>query len=132
MHPLIDTNVVSELMRRAPNPHVQRWAERQKGFHLSVITIEEIAFGLAWKPAPAKSAWFDAFTQRHCQTLSLTSEIARYAGRLRGRLLADGISRTQADLLIAATAHLHGLALVTRDTADFKGCGIELINPFQS
>ncbi|MBI4025056.1 MAG: type II toxin-antitoxin system VapC family toxin [Verrucomicrobia bacterium] len=132
MHPLIDTNVVSELMRRAPDPRVQRWAEKQKGFHLSVITIEEIEFGLAWKPSPAKTAWLETFTQRHCQVLSITHEIARHAGRLRGRLAAEGISRTQADLLIAATAHLHILPLITRDTADFAGCGIDLINPFRS
>jgi len=83
MYPLVDTNIVSELMRRVPDPRVQRWAERQKDFHLSVISIEEIEFGLTWNPSPAKSAWFEAFMQRHGQILSITPEIARHAGRLR-------------------------------------------------
>jgi predicted nucleic acid-binding protein len=56
-------------------------------------------------------------------TLDLSSEI-------RGRLMARGTARTQADLLIAAAAHLHGLTLVTRNVRDFDGTAVALLNPF--
>ena len=44
MRPLLDTNVISELMRRQPDPSVEKWAAAQTGFHLSVITVEEIEY----------------------------------------------------------------------------------------
>lgn len=130
MRPLIDTNILSELMRPRPDPRVERWAGAQEGFHLSVIAFEEITFGLAWQPRPGKSAWFDSFLRRHCVLVPVTAEIARLAGELRGRLAAAGQVRHQADLLIAATARVCGLPLATRNTADFTGCGVELVDPF--
>jgi predicted nucleic acid-binding protein len=49
---------------------------------------------------------------------------------LRGQFQARGVTRSQADMLIAATASLHGLTLVTRNVQDFDGCAIAVINPF--
>ena len=54
------------------------------------------------------------------------------AGQLRGKLQSQGKPRTQADMIIAATAQIHKLTLVRRNTRDFEGCGIPLINPFLS
>ena len=56
--------------------------------------------------------------------------IARRSGLWRGEFRRQGIPRTQADLLIAATAEVHKLVLVTRNTRDFTGCGLQLFNPF--
>jgi predicted nucleic acid-binding protein len=66
----------------------------------------------------------------YCQIIPITAEIAHHSGELRGRLRTQGKPRTQADMLIAATAHLHQLTLVTRNTRDFEDCGISLLNPF--
>ncbi len=52
------------------------------------------------------------------------------AGELRGRLRSRGLARSQADMLIAATAQLHGLTLVTRNVRAFEGTAIGLVNPF--
>jgi predicted nucleic acid-binding protein len=127
---LVDTNVIGELARPRPDPGVLDWAGRVLEVSLSVITLEEIQYGLAWKPNQRIQAWFDSFLEEHCRILPLTDELARRAGDLRGRLRARGETRSQADMLIAATAAAHGLTLVTRNAADFKGCGVTVLNPF--
>lgn len=130
MTPLVDTNVLSELARRKPDPGVITWARTVSAISISVVTVEEICHGLAWKPNTRISGWFEDFLSAHCLILPVSDEIARCAGRLRGSLAADGHIRTQADMLIAATAQVHQLTLVTRNVRDFEGCGITLLNPF--
>ncbi len=128
---LVDTNVLSELARPAPDPRVRRWAaEAPLPTRISVVTLEEIHFGLAWRPNRRVAAWFERFLAEDCLVLPVTAEIARRAGELRGRFRAAGEQRTQADMLIAATAQVHQLALVTRNLRDFEGCGIPLLDPF--
>jgi predicted nucleic acid-binding protein len=129
---LVDTNVISELMRPKPNAAVLAWAERQEGFSLSVISLEEVLFGLCARPRPRLSLWFDEFVADHCEILAVTAAIARRCALLRGDLRGRGKRRTQADSLIAATAYEHGLALATRNVRDFEGCAIALINPFEA
>ncbi|MEN9313670.1 MAG: hypothetical protein RIS35_63 [Pseudomonadota bacterium] len=126
---LVDTNVISELCRRHPNPGVLDWARTQAAIALSVVTVEEIAFGLAWRPNAVLQAWFDDTLSRY-ELLSVTPGIARHAGAMRGAFAARGIRRSQADLLIAATAHAHQLPLVTGNLRDFEGCGVPLLDPF--
>jgi predicted nucleic acid-binding protein len=127
---LVDTNVLGELSRRAPNAGVLAWAARTHVVALSVITVEEVAYGLGRRPAPRLRTWFDGFLARRCEVLDVTTPIASLAGTLRGQLAARGRVRTQADMLIAATAAHHGLMLVTRNVHDFDGCGVSLSNPF--
>ncbi len=126
---LVDTNVISELCRREPDPGVLAWAQTQSRMALSVVTAEEIAFGLAWRPNPVLQPWFERLFAHHL-LLPVTEDIARHAGAMRGALAARGERRTQADMLIAATAHAHQLPLVTRNLRDFDGCGVPLLNPF--
>jgi toxin FitB len=127
---LADTNVLSELVRPKPNAGVTRWAAGPERISVSVVTVEEIAFGLAWKPNERIRAWFDRFFADACEVIPVTSAIARQSGIIRGRLRAAGIAQSQADGLIAATAQVHGLTLVTRSVRDFARCQIELLNPF--
>ncbi|MCY4600227.1 MAG: PIN domain-containing protein, partial [Acidobacteria bacterium] len=82
-------------------------------FAVSVVTIEEIGFGLSWKPNARLEPWFDRFFAERCEVLSVSEPIARRAGALRGQLRAAGRTRTQADMLLAATAHVHQLPLAT-------------------
>ena len=127
---LVDTNVISELARRAPSGKVLLWAQGVTHISVRAITVEEICFGLAWKPNRRISAWFEQFLSLHCTVLPITEEIAQLGGRIRGQLASKGSPRTQPDILIAATAHTNKLTLATRNTKDFDGCGIELFNPF--
>jgi predicted nucleic acid-binding protein len=129
---LVDTNVLSELVRRDPNPGVSRWVRTQERLHISAITVEEIEFGLAWRPKPRLQAWWSDFLEDHCVVHDVDAAVARGAGQIRGRLQAAGLVRTQADMLIAATAAARGATLVTRNAADFAGCGIAVYDPFRS
>ena len=62
--------------------------------------------------------------------LPVTGTIARRAGELRAAFAGRGMARSQPDMLIAATAQVHALTLVTRNVRDFDGCGIAVLNPF--
>lgn len=127
---LCDTNILSELARREPNPGVVEWAEHVTLVGLSVISVEEILFGLSWKPRPRVLEWFEGFLASNCEVLPVTESIARRAGVLRATLAGKGQVRTQADMLLAATALAHDLTVVTRNQRDFEGCGVAVLNPF--
>jgi len=130
MPSLVDTNVLSEFVRPKPNRGVVAWAADMERISVSVVSIEEIEFGLSWKPNKKLAEWFVSFFAEACNTLPVTDAIARRAGVMRGQFLAKGITRSPADMLIAATAQVHGLTLVTRNVRDFDGCEIDLLNPF--
>jgi len=127
---LCDTNIISELSRPQPNVGVMLWADTQAEITISVVTLEEITFGLVAKPNARIERWFEQFLEYFCDVMPITPEIGRKAGELRGRLRLQGKQRTQSDILIAAIAQVHNLILVTRNLKDFEGCGIALLNPF--
>lgn len=130
MNWIADTNVISELVKPSPNRGVSAWLNRVGRIAVSVISIEEIYYGLSWRPRPAVLDWYGRFFVDAVDVLPVTAEIARRAGEVRGRRQAKGRSLTASDMLIAGTALVHGLTLATRDTADFEGCGIPTHNPF--
>ncbi|MCP4593196.1 MAG: type II toxin-antitoxin system VapC family toxin [bacterium] len=127
---LCDTNVLSELVRPLPNPGVLAWAHGETRVAISVVTVDELFFGLSWHPRPKIRSWLERFLSTRCQILEVTPRIARLAGELRGRLRSAGINHSQADMWIAATARYHSLTLVTRNVKHFEYCGISIVNPF--
>lgn len=129
MH-LLDTNVVSEIMRPRPAPRVLSWIRALPAAAISVVTLEELSFGLALKPNPRMDAVLQEFLAGGCAVLPVTDAIARRCGGMRAQLRREGQVRTQADLLIAATAAEHRLTLATRNAGDFSGCGVPVLDPF--
>ena len=133
MMQLADTNIVSELMRKRPDPGVLAWREMVDAMYghitMSAVTVDEIMYGLARKQDAGLQAWFDGFMSRN-QVLTVTQTIACRAGEMRAMFSLRGVVHSQADMLIAATAQVHALTLVTRNVRDFDGCGIALLNPF--
>jgi len=132
---LLDTNVVSELVRPRPDPKVRAWLASRDQVALSVISIEEIVFGIERAPAARRqrlAAWFDELLDNVTTIGEVTAATARAAGELRARRTRTGRPVAQADMLIAATALVHGWTLATRNVSDFEGCGVVLFNPFAS
>ncbi|HEX2224604.1 MAG TPA: type II toxin-antitoxin system VapC family toxin [Thermoanaerobaculia bacterium] len=129
---LADTNVLSELVRKRPDPGVLEWAQEIKVVAISTVTVEEVYFGLSWRPNPRIQLWLEEFFGRQCEILPVTPEIARRSGEIRGQLQARGQTRSAMDMIIAATAQEHRLTLVTRNVRDFLDCGVPLLNPFHS
>lgn len=127
---LCDTNIISELTRSEPNPGVLAWSQEVSSISISVITVEEIFYGLTARSNARIQAWFQEFLNLHCQILPITPEIARRSGALRGNLRTQGKPRSKADMLIAVTAQIYQLTLVTRNIKDFEDCNISLLNPF--
>ncbi|RFP56518.1 MAG: type II toxin-antitoxin system VapC family toxin [Limnothrix sp. CACIAM 69d] len=127
---LCDTNIISEFARPQPNFGVLQWVQSVDHIMVSVITLEEIYYGLSAKPNQKIQRFIEQFFTESCTILPVTDEIAQIAGTLRGRLRLQGQTRTQADLLIAATAQVHQLTLITRNIRDFEDCNIVTFNPF--
>lgn len=130
---LVDTNVVSELTRARPNRDVIEWFQRQPTIAISVVSVEELIFGVARLPASRRKAlteWLDSVLASAAAMLEVNESIARAAGALRAAREAVGGRVSQADMLIAATAVLHGLPLATRNVRDFEGCGVRVVDPF--
>jgi predicted nucleic acid-binding protein len=128
---LVDTNVLSELVRKRPDPGVLQWASGVREIALSAVTVEEVCFGLSWKPNPRIRQWFEEFLEAYCEVLPVTAGIAKRSGEIRGQLQARGQTRSSTDMVIAATAQEHQLTLVTRNVRDFEGCGILILDPFR-
>ena len=127
---LVDTNVIIEMLKREPNAGVSDFFALEDETAISVITIHEMAYGIAWRPSAKLQTAFDRIVSQWPHILPITPEIAARAGLLRGQLQRRGQISTAADILIAATALAHRIPLATRNVADFDGCGIALLNPF--
>lgn len=127
---LVDTNVISELMRQRPNRGVLAWSARSQPFAFSVVSLEEVYFGLGLRPSARIERGLTALLDTFARVLPVTDAVARRSAELRAAQARRGHVRSQADMLIAATAYEHGAVLVTRDVRDFTGCGIRVHNPF--
>jgi len=137
---LLDTNVVSEGVRKQPNSRVVNWiaAEPTSDTAISIVTLAELREGASTVQEEAKrdrfAKWIDTeivdtFGNR---TLPLTTEILIAWLDLSRKLRARGRTRDPADLLIAATARVHNLTLVTRNSRHFAGTGVVVYDPWNN
>ena len=135
---ILDTNVVSELRRRdRANPQVLAWADSvsQPDLFISVITVLEIETGiLALKRRDARQGevlrdWLEGYILPSFanRILPVDLPVARRCAALH---VPD--RKSERDAYIAATAMVHGLAVVTRNMCDFQSMGVGLINPWEA
>ncbi|NKB66160.1 MAG: PIN domain-containing protein [Candidatus Latescibacteria bacterium] len=137
---VLDTNVLSELMRKSPNEPVVQWMDTQPDPSLftTTVTQAEILYGVSLLPTgkrkQALAAAVDAMFEEDFKGRVLPFDgpaAAAYAGICADRVhLGRPIS--QFDAQIAAIACSRGAALATRNTPDFDACGIHVIDPWQA
>lgn len=128
MEYLVDTNILSELFRKRPNELILDWIKNQDRIAISTITVEELEFGLRYLNNTKYLQWFHEMIST-LEVVPVCDLVALKAGELRGHFRQKGIQRTQADMIIGASALIHHLILVTLNEKDFLGMGLKIFNP---
>ena len=130
---LLDTNIISELRRPRPHGALVAWlrAVRNDDLHVSAVTIGEIQSGIEMtrEQDQDKAAEIEAWLEQVAETyniLSMDAQVFRLWARLMHRRTDDLIE----DAMIAATAAVHNLIVVTRNVRDFSGFDVPTLNPF--
>jgi len=136
---VIDTNVISELWKMEPSPHVSAWMDAQtvETLYLSAVTVAELRFGLATMP-PGKRRTvfrdrFEAETLPHFAGRILPFDLAAsqaYAD-LMAKARSEGQGIGMADGYIAAIALSRGFMVATRDASPFLSASLKVINPWE-
>ncbi|MYD52572.1 MAG: type II toxin-antitoxin system VapC family toxin [Dehalococcoidia bacterium] len=136
---VLDTNVVSELMRASPHPEVLAWLDVQPTSTLFVTTITEaeIHTGVALLPEGRRRLGLQAAAERvfgvmfDGRILPFDSAAAHTYASIASDRRASGNPISQVDCQIAAIVRSLGASVATRDATGFGGCGIEVVNPWQ-
>ena len=136
---LLDTNLISELLRPVPNNGVVAWfaAADEADTYLSVVTMAELRHGTERLPVGRRrhqlEFWLDQQAPRrfYRRTLIVDKTVADAWGRVMARRDAAGRPFAPMDGFLAATCVVHGLALVTRNVADFVGSVERIVNPWK-
>jgi hypothetical protein len=137
---VLDTNVLSELVRPRPSARVVDWVDRQPVGQLATTTVTEaeLRFGVLRLPRGKKRQHLGAVLERLFdellagRVLPFDRGAAKAYAAIASQLRSTGEPRPQLDLQIAAITHHAEAALATRNLADFRGCGLDLIDPWDA
>ena len=134
---ILDTNVVSELMRPEPAPLVASWVRGRdrRELRTTAITIAEVRYGIARLPDGRRkqvlhAAAADVFAAFEDQVLPVDTAAAEHYAAIASSRERAGKPIASFDALIAAVCRRQSAALATRNVSDFDGTGIEIINPW--
>jgi len=136
---LLDTNIISELVKPKPEANVTEWVENtdESLLYLSVLTLGEIRRGIAALPQSRRRATLEAWLDKDLRArfdgriLVIDQEVADRWGLLTAAARNSGIVLPVIDGLLAATALEHNLTLVTRDTGQIPSMGVVVFNPWE-
>lgn len=136
---ILDTNVLSELLRPAPDAHVITWmaSQQRAALFTTSVTRGEILYGLRLLPTGRRrqTLWdnvMNIFNEDMAgQVLNFDSDAADAYAEIAADRKSQGRPISQFDAMIAAMARSRGASLATRNIRDFADCGVELINPWQ-
>jgi predicted nucleic acid-binding protein len=137
---ILDTNVLSEVMRPAPGHHVVLWLDklRPENGYTTAITKAEILYGIEVAPHGSKRSALAKLADRlfsgqfSGRVLAFEDEAAAHYAQISALRRSRGRPIKPADAQIAAIARLHHATLATRNTPDFEDCGIRLVNPWEA
>jgi toxin FitB len=137
---LLDTNIISELVKPRPAPSVTAWIEAtdESLLYLSVLTLGEIRRGIAALPQSRRRVTLEAWLEKDLRArfegriLDIDQEVADRWGVLTATARRSGILIPVIDGLLAATALEHNLTFVTRGTGQIPSLGIAVFNPWQN
>lgn len=135
---LLDTNVISEVVRPRPDPRVSQWIEgaEEELLFVSAMTVGEIRKGITALTNETRKAvletWFsgDLLVRFEGRILAVDQIVAERWGRLAGALAKQGFPLSVVDGLLASTALQHNLTLVTRNTRDVIRTGVTVLDPW--
>ena len=135
---VLDTNVLSEVLKPMPSEFVLRWlaAQDSAGVFTTTITQAEILYGIEVLPPGKRRVLFSAAIEKmfakefQDRVLPFDEDAARTFAKIVAARDAAGLPISQFDAMIAAIARSHRAAVATRNTADFERCGIQVINPW--
>ena len=135
---VLDTNVISEPLRQAPENQVTEWIDAQvlETLYLSAITVAEVRFGLASLPAGKRRDGLQASLEKQVlplfvgRVLPFDMSASQAYSELMAKARAAGLAIGAADGYIAATAKANGMMVATRDVRPFKAAGLDVINPW--
>lgn len=132
---LLDTNVVSELRKTKPHGAVLSWISglQEDQIYLSAVTIGELQTGveLTRRQNSAKAAEIELWVDQLAESFQVLPMDAR-CFREWARLMEGKAERLLEDVMIAATARIHGLTVATRNDRDFKQLGVAVLDPFKT
>jgi predicted nucleic acid-binding protein len=135
---LLDTNVVSEPLRQAPEARVVEWIDAQllETLYLSAITVAELRAGVALLPSGKRRSGLHESLEKRVlplftgRVLPFDQGCTQAYAKLMARARKTGLAIAAADGYIAAIAATHGFAVATRDTRPFEAAGASVINPW--
>ncbi|AVR88306.1 type II toxin-antitoxin system VapC family toxin [Thauera aromatica] len=135
---VLDTNVLSELWRLAPDRNVLAWMDAQivETLFLSAITVAELRFGLAAMPQGKRRTIYQERMEREVlptftgRVLPFDLDASKSYADLMARARAEGLAIGKADGYIAATAAARGMIVATRNTRPFQAAGLAVIDPW--
>jgi predicted nucleic acid-binding protein len=139
MNYLLDTCVISELVKKNPNPKIIDWVRscKEDTLFLSVLTLGEIQKGITKLPDSQRKEQLEFWIEHELpqrfkgRILDITSIVAKKWGDIQGNAEQQGVKMPVIDGLIAATGLVHDLTVVTRNDSDMKIGGVKLFNPWQ-
>ena len=134
---LLDTNVVSELTRTAPDAHVMAFLAKQDDLWLSAMVVHELEFGLQLLPHGQRrdvlhSVLSGFITDYQDRILAVDRRGAEWAAYFRAQARRSERVLDLGDALVAGTARAHDLSVATRNVGDFSGLDVDVTNPWDA
>ena len=135
---LLDTNVISEPLRHAPEARVVNWIDAQllETLYLSAITVAELRAGVAWLPSGKRRSGLHESLEKRVlplftgRVLPFDLGCTQAYAELMAKARTAGLAIASADGYIAAIATANGFSVATRDTSPFEAAGVTVINPW--